>query len=75
MGLGFSRDILVRDFGARNVIYTDGNEDIPEHLKWRTDILNVDSYDFEYLREWRIKGKHLIFLIFLKERLLLLLPI
>ena len=32
-GLGFSRDILVRDFGARNVIYTDGNEDIPEHLK------------------------------------------
>lgn len=48
-GLGFSRDILVRDFGARNVIYTDGNEDIPEHLKWRTDILNVDSYDFEYV--------------------------
>ena len=22
----------------------------------RTDILNVDFYDFEYLREWRIKG-------------------
>ena len=56
-GLGFSRDILVRDFGARNVIYTDGNEDIPKHLKWRTDILNVNSYDFEYLREWRINGE------------------
>ena len=55
-GIGFSRDVLVRDFGARNVIYTDGKENIPEHLNWRTDQLNVDSYDFEYLREWRIKG-------------------
>lgn len=53
-GIGFSRDILVRDFGARNVIYTDGTEKIPESLEWRTQILNVDSYDFEYLREWRI---------------------
>ena len=57
-GLGFSRDILVRDFGARNVIYTDGTEGIPEYLEWRTQKLDVDSYDFEYLREWRInKGK------------------
>ena len=55
-GLGFSRDILVRDFGARNVIYTDGTEGIPEHLEWRTQKLDVDSYDFEYLREWRIKN-------------------
>lgn len=74
-GLGFSRDILVRDFGARNVIYTDGNEDIPEHLKWRTDILNVDSYDLNIYESGESKEKHLIFLIFLKERLLLLLPI
>ena len=57
-GLGFSRNILVRNFGARNVIYTDGTEGIPDHLKWRTQKLDVDSYDFEYLREWRInKGK------------------
>lgn len=55
-GLGFSRDILVRDFGARNVIYTDDTEGIPDHLKWRTQKLDVDSYDFEYLREWRIKN-------------------
>lgn len=55
-GLGFSRDILVRDFGARNVIYTDGTEEIPDHLEWRTQKLDVDSYDFEYLREWRIKN-------------------
>lgn len=54
-GLGFSRDLLIRDFGARNVIYTDGNENIPTNLHWRTQKLNIDSYDFEYLREWRIK--------------------
>lgn len=60
-GLGFSRDILVRDFGARNVIYTDGTEGIPDHLEWRTDKLNVDSYDFECLREWQIKGGQFVF--------------
>lgn len=74
MGLGFSRDILVRDFGARNVIYTDGNEDIPEHLKWRTDILNVDSYDFEYLREWRIKGKTFNFSNFPQGEIIVIAP-
>ncbi len=73
-GLGFSRDILVRDFGARNVIYTDGNEDIPEHLKWRTDILNVDSYDFEYLREWRIKGKTFNFSNFPQGEIIVIAP-
>ena len=53
-GIGFSRDVLVRDFGARNVIYYDDNESklIPEDLKWRALRLNVDTYDFEYLREW-----------------------
>ena len=24
-------------------------------MKWRTEKLDVDCYDFEYLREWRIK--------------------
>ena len=61
-------------FGARNVIYTDGNEDIPEHLKWRTDILNVDSYDFEYLREWRIKGKTFNFSNFPQGEIIVIAP-
>ena len=73
-GLGFSRDILVRDFGARNVIYTDGNENIPEHLVWRTDILNVDSYDFEYLREWRINGEIFDFTTFPKSEIIVVAP-
>jgi len=73
-GLGFSRDILVRDFGARNVIYTDGSENIPEYLKWRTDILHVDSYDFEYLREWRIKGKTFDFKTFPQKDIIVVAP-
>lgn len=73
-GLGFSRDILVRDFGARNVIYTDGNENIPDRLAWRTDTLNVDSYDFEYLREWRIKGKMFDFSTFSKSDIIVVAP-
>lgn len=38
-GIGFSRDVLVRDFRARNVIYTDGTENIPDCLQWRTEKL------------------------------------
>lgn len=57
-GIGFSRDVLVKNYQARNVIYVDAEEreKVPEEFIWRTDILEVDSYDFEYLREWRIKG-------------------
>ena len=73
-GVGFSRDRLVRDFNARNVIYTDGTENIPENLAWRTDKLNVDSYDFEYLREWRIKGTVFDFSQFPKEDIIVIAP-
>lgn len=75
-GIGFSRDILVRDFGARNVIYFDENECdlIPDELEWRALRLNVDSYDFEYLREWRIKGNEFDFREFPKENLIVVAP-
>lgn len=73
-GIGFSRDILVRDFCARNVIYTDGSEEIPESLKWRTEKLDVDCYDFEYLREWRIKGKEFDFSKFPEENIIVVAP-
>lgn len=75
-GIGFSRDVLVRDFGARNVIYYDDNESelAPEDLKWRALRLNVDTYDFEYLREWRIKGGEFDFSKFPKEHLIVIAP-
>lgn len=73
-GIGFSRDILVRDFSARNVIYTDGSDEIPESLKWRTEKLDVECYDFEYLREWRIKGDEFDFSKFPKEDMIVIAP-
>lgn len=73
-GLGFSRDILVRDFGARNVIYTDGTEGIPGNLDWRTQKLKIDSYDYEYLREWRIKGETFDFSKFPKSDIIVIAP-
>lgn len=75
-GIGFSRDLLIRDYGARNVIYSTADEmgDIPESLNWRSLRLDVGSYDFEYLREWRIKGDVFDFSGFPKEQILIVAP-
>lgn len=75
-GIGFSRDILVRDFKARNVIYYDISEKklIPPELEWRSLLLDVDHYDFEYLREWRISGNEFDFKNFPKEHMIIVAP-
>ena len=55
-GIGFSRDILIRNYGAKNVIYgddADGKIMEDNGLGWRFLKLDVDTCDFEYLREWR----------------------
>lgn len=76
LGIAFSRDIMVRDYGARNVIYGDNDElkHIPDSLQWRCQKLEVDAYDFEYLREWRIKGNEFNFSSFPKEHILIIAP-
>lgn len=58
-GIGFNRAILIREYGASNVIYGDTHvkELLPKELLWRYENLNMDTYDFEWLREWRIPGK------------------
>lgn len=57
-GLGFKRDVLIRDCVARPVIYGDEHEYelLPNELKWRFERLDVSQHDFQWLREWRIKG-------------------
>lgn len=57
-GIGFNRALLIRNYGASNVIYGDTRvkEMLPKELLWRYENLNMDSYDFEWLREWRIEG-------------------
>lgn len=64
----------MRDFRARNVIYTDGTENIPDCLKWRTEKLDVDCYDFEYLREWRINETTFDFSNFPKKDIIVVAP-
>ncbi|WP_444302551.1 hypothetical protein [Leyella stercorea] len=57
-GIGFKRDVLIRDYAARPVIYGDEHEYnlLSDKLKWRFEYLDVSQYDFQWLREWRIKG-------------------
>ena len=56
--IGFKRDVLIRDYLARPVIYGDEHEYklLPDELKWRFERLDVIQHDFQWLREWRIKG-------------------
>ncbi len=58
-GIAFKRDVLIRDYLARPVIYGDEHEYklLPDELKWRFELLDVNQHDFQWLREWRIKGE------------------
>lgn len=75
-GIGFSRDRLIRDYGARNVIYSNEEElkALPAELKWRSLLLEVGQYDFEYLREWRIPSGEFSFSGFPRQDMLILAP-
>lgn len=57
-GIGFSRDVLIREHGCRPVIYGDEDDKklIDASLQWRYEPLNVFTHDFTWLREWRIAG-------------------
>ena len=43
-------------------------------MKWRTEKLEVDCYDFEYLREWRIKDSVFDFSKFPKGDMIVIAP-
>lgn len=75
-GIGFSRDIMIRDYSARNLIYCSKDELylIPDEFKWRAGKLEIGEYDFEYLREWRIKGRVFDFSSFPKEHIIVIAP-
>lgn len=59
-GIGFSRDVLINDFGAKSVIYGDETDRINLSrvgMDWRFEELNVQAHDFTWLREWRIRDE------------------
>lgn len=76
-GIGFSRNVMYQHFGARNVIYVSQEElnmiktKCPE-IAWRCEELDVERHDFEYLREWRVKGDEFKFDDFDKNELLII---
>ena len=76
-GIGFLRDLLIKHYGAKNVIYgddADGALMARAGLDWRFLKLDVDTYDYEYLREWRIQGSEFDFSSFPKEHIIIISP-
>lgn len=57
-GIGFNRDLLIKKYNARPVIYADMDKYklLDELLKWRFERLDVETHDYTWLREWRING-------------------
>lgn len=74
-GIGFKRDVLYR-LGARNVIYGTPDEKfkIDSSLHWRFLEMDVDRYDFSWLREWRLPGDELDFSSFRNEDIIVVTP-
>lgn len=63
-GIGFSRDLLINDFGAKSVIYGDETDRINlsrVDMDWRFEELNVQAHDFTWLRDGELEMS-LIFL-------------
>lgn len=57
-GIGFRRDLLIKDFEAKSVIYGDKIDEVnlkKIDMDWRFEELNVLTHDFTWLREWRIR--------------------
>lgn len=76
-GIGFSRNILIREYGAKNVIYGDADDEETIEkcgMGWRFLKLDVDRYDFEWLREWRLSGSEFNFSKFPKEHMIVIVP-
>ena len=74
-GIGIRRDTLYK-IGARPVIYGTPDEEVllPNALKWRFLPMDVDTYDFSWLREWRFPGNELDFSKFNTDDVIVVTP-
>ena len=75
-GIGICRDWLIKTLGARPVIYGDDSEKelLHESLQWRFLTLDVENYDFSWLREWRIPQKEINLFSIPKEHIIVIVP-
>lgn len=60
-GIGIRKDLLFKA-GARPVIYglPDERAELPQKMQWRFVEMNLPTYDFSWLREWRIPVKSIL---------------
>lgn len=74
-GIGIKRDLLYK-MGARNVIYGTRDEGLalPDTFQWRFLELDVDRYDYSWLREWRYPGSELDFSRFGSDNVIVITP-
>jgi len=56
--IGFPKDILYNQHGARPVIYGKEGEDalLDASIRWRFEKFDTCSHDYTWLREWRINS-------------------
>ena len=74
-GIGMRRDTLYK-MGARPVIYGTPDEGaiLPDTLKWRFLQMDVDLYDYSWLREWRYPSSELDFSKFNPDDVIVVTP-
>lgn len=74
-GIGIRRDTLYK-MGARPVIYSTPEEGelLPEAFRWRFLQMDVDSYDYSWLREWRYPSSELDFSKFNTDDVIIVTP-
>lgn len=75
-GIGICRDWLIRKMNARPVIYGDKSEInlLHQSIRWRFSTIDVEKYDYSWLREWRIPQKELNINVIPKEHLIVIVP-
>lgn len=74
--IGFNRKILVENYLAQPVIYGVGDDKskIDSSLHWKYLEYNPTNNDYQWLREWRIKGGSFDFSKFPREEIIIITP-
>lgn len=75
-GIGFKRDLLIKECNCRPVIYGDSTEQslIDQSLQWRFEPLDVITHDYTWLREWRVSGNEFDFSELNPEEVIVIAP-
>lgn len=75
-GIGICRDWLIKNYGARPVIYGDETEKklLHESIQWRYEYFDIQNHDYSWQREWRIHQKELNLRDIPKDHIIIIVP-